>query len=118
MKTEEETMTGVDRIARERRRQIEEEGWTPEHDDGHDDGSLAVAAALLAVDATDAKVEHPDFDVEVMGGPTWMERLAWKHSYRNDVAADKPPSTIRRLEIAGALIAAEIDRLQRDRESG
>ena len=28
-------MTGVELIAAERQRQIEVEGWTPEHDDAH-----------------------------------------------------------------------------------
>lgn len=36
-------------VAAERRRQIEIEGWTPEHDDKHDDGEMAVAAACYAL---------------------------------------------------------------------
>lgn len=32
-------------VVSERRRQIYEEGWSPEHDDEHTDGSLADAAA-------------------------------------------------------------------------
>ena len=39
---------GLDLIAKERMRQISDEGWTPEHDDEHDDGSLALVAALYA----------------------------------------------------------------------
>ena len=34
---------GADRIAAERRRQVEEEHWRPEHDDYHNDGGLAMA---------------------------------------------------------------------------
>ena len=38
----------IKEIADERRRQIEREGWTPEHDNEHGDGSLARAAACYA----------------------------------------------------------------------
>lgn len=39
------TLDGViAEIAAERKRQIEAEGWTPEHDDAHDKGELARAA--------------------------------------------------------------------------
>lgn len=36
--------TGIDLITEERERQIREEGWTPEHDDGHRSGELNDAA--------------------------------------------------------------------------
>ncbi|WP_216363058.1 hypothetical protein, partial [Nocardia farcinica] len=35
-------------VAAERRRQIEAEGWTPEHDDEHGRGEMAPAAACYA----------------------------------------------------------------------
>ena len=37
-------MSGIERIAKERQRQIEQEGWTPEHDDHHAEGEMAAAA--------------------------------------------------------------------------
>jgi hypothetical protein len=37
--------TGAEMIAAERQRQIEAEGWTPEHDDEHDDVEMVQAAA-------------------------------------------------------------------------
>jgi hypothetical protein len=37
-------MTGVEMIAAERKRHVEEHGWTPEHDDEHDSGELTAAA--------------------------------------------------------------------------
>ncbi len=37
--------TGVELIAEERKRQVEEEGWTAEHDAAHTEGDLAMAAA-------------------------------------------------------------------------
>ena len=95
-------MTGVELIAAERRRQVEEEGWTPEHDATHDCGELAIAAAELAVDGTDAEVDSRDFDAD-------MWRLVAKHGCNGTA-----PDNIRALVIAGALIAAEIDRLVGD----
>ena len=44
--------TGVELIAAERDRQINQEEWTPEHDDGHEDGELALVAALYATPAS------------------------------------------------------------------
>lgn len=95
---------GVKRIAAERQRQIEKEGWTPEHDDDHEHGELAVAAAWYAVHGTDAIIEYPHDAPE---GSGWPWGAQWC----------KPEDTVRNLERAGALIAAEIDRLLR-REKG
>lgn len=102
--------SGVGLIHRERLRQIHEDHrgarYTAEHDDQHTDGSILVAAGMIAMDVsggthtTDPELEH-DEDAE------WTERLA-AHVQRK--YADDP---IRRLAIAGAMIAAEIDRLQR-----
>lgn len=41
-----EAVNGSELIATERQRQIEAEGWTPEHDDEHINGELADAAAI------------------------------------------------------------------------
>jgi hypothetical protein len=93
-------MSGVDLIAAERRRQVVFEGWTPEHDDDHEYGELAIEAACLAVDGTDAIIDHPEWDENQQTDP-WG--LVEKH--RNN--------RVRQLVIAGALLAAEIDRQQR-----
>ncbi|HVJ09716.1 MAG TPA: hypothetical protein VM554_15165 [Acidisarcina sp.] len=53
------TMSGVELIAAERTRQIDVEGWTPEHDDRHTDAVMAIQAAALALDGTDVSVLHP-----------------------------------------------------------
>lgn len=96
--------TGVRRIYDERNRQTFVEGWTPEHDDEHTDGELSRAASCYAEHAHsqvcggttgDADADRPDV---WPWAPGW-----WKPS-------DDP---IRNLEKAGALIAAEIDRLVR-----
>ena len=44
-----ETETGAKLIAAERQRQIEQEGWTPEHDAEHAGEGLALAACSYAV---------------------------------------------------------------------
>jgi hypothetical protein len=97
---------GARRIVAERSRQIVEEGWTPEHDDQHQWGELAKEAASLAVYGTDAYVVDPDgdhgsLDVHDAAGDLWG--LQKKHGM------DAP----RALEIAGALIVAELDRVLR-----
>lgn len=91
-------MSGAELIAAERQRQIAEEGWTPEHDAHHRNGALAWAAACYAA---------PDriFRVQVRDG-----EVSWWHPWPNRWRrpdADR----IRELVKAGALIAAEIDRL-------
>jgi hypothetical protein len=95
-------MTGAEMIAAERQRQIESEGWTPEHDDEHDKGEMAVAASWYTRITWFKMIGHP-----VPYGdtpPNWpWDASWWKPS-------DDP---IRNLVKAGALIAAEIDRLQR-----
>lgn len=88
-------MSGADLITAERQRQIDVEGWTSEHDDLHQYGELAKKAAALAVSYTDAVVMEDGDQI-----------LPWK---------EHPHP--RSLVIAGALIAAEIDRLQRAKES-
>lgn len=96
---------GVQRIVVERGRQIAREGWTPAHDDEHTDGSLAIAAACYAVAG--------DPNVRVTRAHGWPSNDAWPwQGWDKREKHDR----IRRLEIAGALIAAEIDRLLRAQE--
>ncbi len=89
---------GVEMISDERLRQIHEEGRSAEHDTGHRLGELAIAAAELAVDSTDAWVVNPH------GGDDWG--LVAKHGYNGTKS-----NRIRALTMSGALVAAEIDRL-------
>lgn len=97
-------MNGIELIIDERQRQIEVEGWTPEHDDEHICDEMARAAACYAMSE-----EHRDYDVRglvVDYSPTgwpWADEW-WKPT---------PDDRIRELVKAGALIAAEIDRLLR-----
>ena len=41
--------TGIKLIAKERKRQIEKEGWSAEHDSQHKDGEIAIAASCYAM---------------------------------------------------------------------
>lgn len=99
-------MSGVRLIAAERDRQVNEEGWSPEHDDEHDDCALTMAAHAYwcaAVGQVNG-ICWPDVEANVPN--TWP----W------DDASYKPsPDPVRNLVKAGALIAAEIDRLVRAR---
>ena len=96
--------SGVALIAEERQRQVSKEGWTPEHDDKHKGKQMARAAGSYLGNYTD-----PDDWAAQQGelpGPfhDWpWARKWWKPS----------SDPIRNLVKAGALIAAEIDRLQR-----
>jgi len=100
-------MTGIERIAHERARQMLEEGWTPEHDDQHSDGEMAAAAACYAGDGA-MKLERMS---ALPGGVplTWPWSAEWWKPTNDGTIEGR----IRQLEKAGALIAAEIDRLQR-----
>lgn len=95
-------MNGVELIAAERQRQMDQEGWTMAHDDEHDSGELAAAGAAYAINAADQL--HPYSQGDGNNEPVcWpWGRECWK-----------PKDPLRDLVRAGALIAAEIDRIQR-----
>jgi hypothetical protein len=101
-----EVLTGVELIARERERQQYEEGWDSEHDEQHTKGEIAIAAACYAANDTTAWVVK-----RAKPGATEIAADAWPWAKRWDKRDTHP--RLRALAIAGALIAAEIDRLQR-----
>ena len=93
--------TGAELIAEERQRQIEKEGWTPEHDAEHNNNELAVAAASYAMpQAARTYMIVPDGQYLPIFWP--FDARWWKPC---------PDDRIKELTKAGALIAAEIDRL-------
>lgn len=91
---------GAQEIVRERDRQVSSEGWTSDHDDTHDDSSLARAAICYIGHATKG------FDAHYRKAPPPPD-WPWDAKWWN------PKGPIRDLVRAGALIAAEIDRLFR-----
>lgn len=99
------TLASVD-VMIERTRQVAEEGWTPEHDDQHDPGDLSGAGAAYALNA--ACLLNPFNGTPIDEPPeSWMfEREWWKPQ-------TDPAKARRDLVKAGALIIAEIERLDR-----
>lgn len=98
-------MNGIELIAAERQRQIDGEGWTLEHDDKQAYGALAKAG-----------VSYASLAVAQLGGRVRALALGACHIWRWPWSSEwwKPSNDpIRNLVKAGALIAAEIDRLQR-----
>lgn len=89
-------------IAAERHRQVSEEGWSPEHDDQRTENELALAAACYSI----PPVPGCGCATRMKYIPgLWPFDMAWRNP--------NPDDRIRELVKAGALIAAEIDRLQR-----
>ncbi|AZB65012.1 hypothetical protein EBL87_15150 [Cereibacter sphaeroides] len=85
-------------VLSERARQISVEGWTPEHDDEHDDGQMALAAATFACASTFSDDDRPHIEPDF-----WPWDRSWL----------KLTTPRRDLVKAGALILAEIERLDR-----
>lgn len=105
-------MSAIEDIAAERQRQISAEGWTPEHDDSHEGGQLARAAACYAIGDTHASRGWGD---EWHSGGSSSARIKlwpWDREWW------KPSSRRRDLVKAAALIVAEIDRLDRAKAAG
>ncbi len=103
-------MNGLELIAAERQRQIEEEGWTPEHDAGHSEGELAEAAACYAMPERARLIPVEDETDLTTGETTGIAECLWP--WVRTWWKPTPDNRIRELAKAGALIAAEIDRLQ------
>lgn len=87
-----ETESVLDEIGRERYRQTDEEGWTDDHDDKHNAGELSDAAACYA-----------------LGKPWEIIKQLWPWA----TEWWKPTDKRRNLVKAGALIVAEIERVDR-----
>ena len=98
------SLTGVERIAADRERQKEHHHWDAEHDSEHSDNSLAIVAALYPAPFPIFKLLQVDESQRIFRDP-WP--LHWDREY--DKRGDH--SRIRQLEKAGALIAAELDRI-------
>ncbi|MGG6931102.1 UNVERIFIED_CONTAM: hypothetical protein P3D59_32160, partial [Pseudomonas aeruginosa] len=87
-------------VQAERRRQVEAEGWTPEHDDEHSHGQMARAAACYALAGSSAPND---------GTAALLVSLAWPW----DEQWWKPSTARRDMVKACALGLAEIERLDR-----
>ncbi len=102
---------GDDLIRLERRRQTDAEGYSYRHDDEHTNDELVLAAVQYAL---------PHLRRELITTVTSLpERFIgtpvdWP--WENDAWKPTPDDRVRELVKAGALIAAEIDRLLRERD--
>ena len=85
--------TGLELIAKERKEQIEKHKWTEEHDKEHTEGQLKFASLYA------------------LGEKSKLQSYGWE--WFQDKIDGK--TDIERLTIAGALICAEIDRLQKEK---
>ncbi len=112
----------IEDIAAERRRQIEVEGWHAAHDDDpHGGGALAIAAAWYAMNAHTHDM-LPSERLEITNSSHVANALfAGRHGEQSSMAWPwelkwwKPKDRRRDLVRAGALIVAEIERLDRAR---
>ncbi|MEK7767366.1 MAG: hypothetical protein AAB368_14140 [bacterium] len=103
---------GAAAIVRERMWQIEEEGWTPEHDDKHQTEELAWAAACYAAPGKIMGYRRAGgIAASLVEEGAYLVFEPWPFSAGWDKRGKHP--RLRQLEIAGAFIAAEIDRLKR-----
>ena len=91
-------MTVIDEIAAERQRQITAEGYSPAHDDQHYQNEIAKAAAAYAL-GKDV--------VTNITGERHIRLWPWEQEFW------KPKTRREDLIRAGALIVAEIERLDR-----
>jgi hypothetical protein len=89
--------SGARAVLTERVRQVEEEGWTPEHDDEHDEGMLAQLGACYALHAAGQK-------------DWWIRHYLLGHEQQSWF---KPREMRRDFVRAAALLLAEIERLDR-----
>ena len=118
-------MTGIELIDIERKRQMAEERWSSEHGGEYVDGELALAAVCYA---TPVQLYVKDEQAMCLSfndpwpaswDAGWDKRFSYgerKGDPRNRVPDPATYADEERLDLlvkAGALIAAEIDRLQR-----
>lgn len=102
-------------IAAERQRQIGKEGWSLDHDDENNQGELARAASAYALAASyddwgrDGRKPNEKILAEYDGGKFTRLRSLWPWDWK----WWKPTNRRRDLVKAGALIVAEIERLDR-----
>lgn len=99
-------------IGIERLRQMSVEGWTPEHDDTHDQFEMARAAAFYCVTTYAETLPEPTPDEPSNRYSAFHTAdCAWPSTW--DGCWRKPKDARRNLVRAAALIVAEIERLDR-----
>lgn len=109
LEREKASIRATNDILAERNRQVEEEKFHPSHDDINTERQLASAAACYAISGSLSKDERGTDPIMIeIVKRLWPVNWAWKWW--------KPQDPRRDLVKAGALILAEIERL--DRQEG
>jgi len=111
-------MDGAESISKERRRQVEKEGYAAEHDDEHDEGELALAAVCYASPQRIYILDERARAFMFIDPWPWDAQWDKRYTYESGNTLPEPGKYTRKERIkflvkAGALLAAEIDRLQR-----
>lgn len=112
-----EMKTGVELIAEERRRQVEKEGYTAEHDANHGirDFTSAAKSYLSSASLSILSNKYPKDDSwHQYNEPCYRRHIRLGYPWGEN--SFKPTTPLRDLVKAGALIAAAIDRLQAQKE--
>lgn len=99
---------GAQLIMEERVRQQSVEGFTPEHDDKHTNFELTEAAVIYSAAAGSLVLDKTMTSTQIELVLKYLGRWPWS-SESLKISSDPINNLIK----AGALIAAEIDRLQR-----
>ena len=113
-KTNEMKKSGIELITEERQRQIEVEGFNVEKDiESYSGGEIVGAACCYATNAlnkqnTEIEGDFARFQILRFEENDWIDGWPWDKQYDKREKHDQ----LRSLVIAGALIAAEIDRIQ------
>lgn len=117
---------GIGMIATERRRQVEEEGWTLEYDMAHDDGDLSLAAVCYATPVKLYRVFQNGRGISFKDPWPFEGHRDKRFSCcdgedHGNIVPDPSNYTLEeRIDLlvkAGALIAAEIDALSGQRKA-
>lgn len=109
--------TGIELIADERKRQIEQEGYTAAHDSQHEDSELIKAALAYLTPGDDSTSEY---NGGTFGNYYWpwedgfkveTTKAVWANAKEHELMrVTFPHPSLKDLVKAGALIAAAIDR--------
>lgn len=111
----------IEAVLNERRRQVVEEGWTPEHDDEHNAGEMALAAACYALpEAQRALLSETRSDLRDVGRSAGEPIMVKHESHVPSLWPSswagwwwKPKTRRQDLIRAAALLLAEIERIDR-----
>jgi hypothetical protein len=107
--SKENNMSGIDLIIQERARQIEQLGFTPEHDAQHTKGELAWVACYYAMPGK-MPVRCQDWGQVQLQPYVFLWQTEWHRSWAKRDGKDR----LRQVVVAAALLAAEADRLLKE----